>query len=109
MAAHGASDQFPFDDYVGALEEAVQIVQHRDAAGRNAFMPFYEQFVHGSKDLSFELQRRATRIVGAEKQADAGYMTHDEAYKVKRADAVDLINYAAFYLMVLDREQRASA
>lgn len=105
LAAHGSSEGFPFTAYEHVLEDAIKVVQDRDAAGRNAFMPFYEQFVHGSKDVSFELHRRATRIVGAERQVDAGYMTADEAYRLKRGDAVDMLNYAAFYLMVLDREQ----
>jgi len=87
---------FPHEDYSRVMTEAVDIVKDRNAKGRNSVISFYAGFPHGSQDVSFELQRRVNRILGNE--AVLGKAA------VRREDAIDLINYAAFYVMLLDRE-----
>ena len=89
---------FPMGEYVRVLDEAEAIIKDRDAKGRNAETHFYAQFPHGHADISFELKRRVARILGAERQL--GKMD------VAREDALDLLNYAAFYVMLLDRESK---
>ena len=84
--------------YRYTLDEARLIVQDRHAKGRNAKTGFYNGFPHGSKDISFELSRRVNRILGAEIVATNG------AIASAREDALDLLNYAAFYVMMLDHE-----
>jgi hypothetical protein len=91
---------FPWDDYAKVTNEASEIIADRDGKGRNAARGFYEGFPHGHQDISFELARRVGRILGAE----LGNKTD-----VMRADAVDLINYAKFYVMLLDKEASAGA
>ena len=86
---------FPTMDYDTVIHEAYAIISDRSAQGRNGAVGFYEGFPHGHTDISFELWRRVARILGAEK---AGKM------ETARKDAVDLLNYAAFYVMVLDRD-----
>ena len=85
---------FPWGHYETISNEAAAIIRERDARGRNTEVGFYEGFPHGYADISFELWRRVARILGAEK---VGSLT------AARADALDLLNYAAFYVMVLDR------
>jgi len=88
---------FPFDDYRKVLDEAIRIVEDRNRKGRNSALGFYEGFPHGSQDVAFELHRRVARILGNEKVSGKGW--------VRREDALDLVNYAAFYVMLLDREE----
>lgn len=85
---------FPWVAYTSVLEEATKIIEDRDAKGRNNVIPFYDGFPHGYADVSFEMSRRVGRILGAEKV---------KQLDVARADALDLLNYAAFYVMLLDR------
>ena len=85
---------FPWGHYETISNEAAAIIRERDARGRNIEVGFYEGFPHGYADISFELWRRVARILGAEK---VGSLT------AARADALDLLNYAAFYVMILDR------
>ena len=86
---------FPWEDYLEVTREASAIIKDRDSKGRNANTSFYDGFPHGPQDVSFELKRRVARILGAEKVGDL---------ITARGDAIDLINYAAFYVMMLDRE-----
>ena len=86
---------FPWSDYTDVTKEASEIIRDRDGKGRNDAVGFYEGYPHGHQDVSFELARRVGRVLGAEKA---------ECLMVARADALDLLNYAAFYVMVLDRE-----
>ncbi|WP_413935931.1 hypothetical protein [Nitrospira sp. BLG_1] len=86
---------FPWEDYLQVTREAIAIIKDRDEKGRNEETSFYAGFPHGSRDVSFELKRRVARILGAERR---GMLT------VARGDAIDLLNYAAFYVMMLDRE-----
>lgn len=86
---------FPWEDYLGVTKEASQIIKNRAEKGRDKQEGFYDQFPHGSADVSFELKRRVRRILGAEQ---IGQLS------VAREDAIDLLNYAAFYVMLLDRE-----
>lgn len=90
---------FPLADYDAVVSEARAIPLDRDAKGRNDETDFYTGFPHGHQDISFELKRRAVRILGAEQRG---------RLDVAREDALDLLNYAAFYVMVLDRERSAS-
>ena len=91
---------FPFHTYDQVLIEAKTIVRDRDAKGRNRAVDFFAGFPHGSQDVSFELSRRVGRILGSEAAKGAA--------EVRRGDALDLLNYAAFYIMLLDRETSAS-
>jgi hypothetical protein len=86
---------FPWDDYAKVTNESSEIIADRDGKGRNSARGFYEGFPHGHQDISFELARRVARILGAEL---------GNKREVMRADALDLINYAKFYVMVLDKE-----
>ena len=86
---------FPLDHYNRVVDEARAIIVDRDQRGRNNVVPFYDGFPHGHVDVSFELSRRVGRILGAEKVGKL---------EVAREDALDLLNYAAFYVMLLDRE-----
>lgn len=99
---------FPWDDYHDVLNEAEDIVEDRDQKGRNAVVPFYEGFPHGRLDVSFELLRRVGRILGVEKQANGSPLT-PTGVDVLRGDALDLINYAAFFVMLLDREGKVAS
>ena len=85
---------FPTSKYDSVLGEAMKIVANRNQQGRNLAVEFYDGFPHGHADVSFELWRRVARILGAEKA---------EKLDTARADALDLLNYAAFYVMLLDR------
>ena len=85
---------FPTSKYDSVLGEAMRIVVDRNQQGRNLAIEFYDGFPHGHADVSFELWRRVARILGAEKA---------EKLDTARADALDLLNYAAFYVMLLDR------
>lgn len=86
---------FPKEKYQQTMNEAMSIMQDRDDKGRNDQAGFYEQFPHGSPDLTFECYRRTLRILGAEKKGDLATM---------RGDAIDLVNYAAFLVMLIDKE-----
>ena len=86
---------FPWQHYAQVTNQAAAIIRERDSKGRNAEVGFYDGFPHGHTDISFELWRRVARILGAEKGAHMD---------VAAADALDLLNYAAFYVMLLDRE-----
>lgn len=90
---------FPWQDYDHVLAQCRTIIADRDAVGRNAAVAFYQGFPHGAQDVSFELSRRVQRILGAEQR---GHMD------VAEADALDLVNYAVFYVMVL-RQRTALA
>lgn len=90
---------FPWEDYLQVTREAIAIIKDRDEKGRNEETSFYAGFPHGSRDVSFELKRRVARILGAERR---GMLT------VARGDAIDLLNYAAFYVMMLDREMNVA-
>ena len=92
---------FPHDTYWNVLEEAREIVRDRDAKGRNHAIDFYAGFPHGSRDVSFELSRRVGRILGCE--------VAGREREIMRGDAIDLLNYAAFYVMLLDREASGAA
>ena len=85
---------FPWQHYEHISIEAAAIIRERDSRGRNEEVDFYDGFPHGYRDASFELWRRVARILGAEKTSNLD---------VARADALDLLNYAAFYVMLLDR------
>lgn len=89
---------FPEADYMRVLSEAAKMVTDRDRKGRNAVVPFYEQYVHGSQDVVFHAYRRMTRILGAERA---------KQYDVMYEDAVDLVNEAVFLVMMLRRERDA--
>ena len=88
---------FPIDQYKAILEEASGIVQDRCAKGRNEVVPFYERFIHGHADQIFMVNNRVTRIRGAEAVKDFATM---------RQDAIDLVNEAAFLVMLLDRQAK---
>lgn len=89
---------FPTDDYQKTIQEAMAIMADRDAKGRNDALDFYQQFPHGYQDLTFECHRRTIRILGAEKKGDLATM---------RGDAIDLVNYAAFLVMLIDQASAA--
>lgn len=89
---------FPIGDYDQAISELRATVADRDANGRNETNDFYDQFPHGSQDLTFELARRVQRILGAEKLGKK---------KVVYADTLDLANYAIFLMMMLNRDSAA--
>ena len=93
--APGIESRFPIATYDRALREARNIVVQRDSVGRNNAQPFWDQFPHGTNDLTFELYRRILRILGAERAKNRVVM---------RADAIDMLNYAAFLVMTLDRQ-----
>lgn len=86
--------EFPFGAYDAVMAEARLIVVDRDNKGRNDIVPFLDSFPHGHQDISFELKRRVDRILGAERRMET---------EVLLADALDLINYAAFYVMKVRR------
>lgn len=91
---------FPFAPFDAILAEAKAIVANRDQSGRNDNRSFFDGFPHKDQDVSFELSRRVNRILGAEVRE-----THEgiALTAIKRGDALDLLAYAAFYIMLLDR------
>lgn len=88
---------FPSQQYTAVLDEAKAIVEDRCAKGRNEVVPWQDKFIHGSKDVLYEVHERVCRLRGAEAISDLATM---------RADAIDLVNEAAFLVMLLDREMR---
>lgn len=107
-AANG-HERFPFEQYGLVLHEAEQLVYDRDQRGRNLRVPFYDGFPHGVTDVTFELHRRVARVLGAEDKIRNG---HDGAFndpnaredvRTMRGDLMDLVNYAAFAVMLLDK------
>jgi hypothetical protein len=101
---------FPLEKYASVVNEAYSIVMDRDKKGRNSAVDFYTGFPHGSQDVSFELSRRVARILGAELVERSGNNAlTPTGQKVRREDALDLLNYAAFYVMLLDREASDAA
>lgn len=86
---------FPIGDYDKAVAALRAVVADRDAKGRNETNDFYQQFPHGSQDLTFELHRRVQRILGAEKLGNS---------QVVYEDTLDLANYAIFLMMHLNRD-----
>lgn len=87
---------FPLAEYEAVSAEAKAICLDRDEKGRNDDTPFWAGWPHGHQDISFEMKRRVARILGAE---------HRGRLEIAREDALDLLNYAAFYVMLLDRQQ----
>jgi hypothetical protein len=90
---------FPLTDYEEVLNEAVAIVQGRCETGRNNVVPFYEKFIHGPQDVIYEIHERVCRIRGAESAGEWARM---------REDAIDLVNEAAFLVLLLDRQKEAA-
>lgn len=91
---------FPIQDYTMIVTECRAIVEQRDSVGRNDVQPFHQQFPHGFQDISFELHRRVGRVLGAEKRGEL---------EIARNDALDLANYAIFYIMLLDKARHSSS
>lgn len=87
---------FPIQDYDEAVAALRATVEDRDTKGRNRTDDFYDQFPHGNQDLTFELKRRVSRILGAESIGDL-----ETVY----GDTLDLANYAIFSMMMLKRKQ----
>lgn len=105
--------RFPFASYESVLGECQAIVHDRDQQARNAYAPFFAQFPHGVQDVTFELHRRVARVLGAEKAVLNG---HHGAFNdpqaqalttTMRGDLVDLVNYAAFAVLLLDQATQA--
>lgn len=86
---------FPLAQYQAVLEEAKLIVEDRCKKGRNEVVPWQDKFIHGSKDVLYEVHERVCRIRGAEAISDLATM---------RADTIDLVNEAAFLVMLLDKD-----
>ena len=86
---------FPFKEYDLVATEAREIIEDRDAIGRNGHLEFWEGFPHGVQDMTFEIWRRTARVLGAEKIGDT---------KTMRADLIDQANYCLFAIMALDRD-----
>lgn len=81
------------------LDEAYLIVVDRgEAEGRNKSRDFWETFPHGLSDMTFMVRDKADRVLGAEQ---LGRMD------IIRDNALDIINYAAFIVMWIDRETRS--
>jgi hypothetical protein len=100
-----AETRFPFTAYQAVIREAHQIVLDRDGKGRNAYLSFYEGFPHGFSDASFEAHRRVARVIGVERQLANSFAADAVALKqVMRQDLLDLVNYSAFAIMLLDKE-----
>jgi hypothetical protein len=91
---------FPINEYDNALAVLRATVADRDAKGRNETNDFYEQFPHGSQDLTFELHRRVQRILGAERLGNS---------QVVYEDTLDLANYAIFLMMRLNKDRAAQS
>lgn len=91
---------FPTADYQRVIEEAVMVVQDRCKKGRNEVVPWEEKFLHGYQDVVYECHERMCRIRGAEAISDILTM---------REDARDLINEAAFLVMLLDKAIKGDA
>ena len=91
---------FPTQDYDKAIAELRATVADRDTKGRNETNDFYQQFPHGSQDLTFELHRRVQRILGAERLGNS---------QVVYEDTLDLANYAIFLMMTLNRANAVQA
>jgi hypothetical protein len=78
------------------LNEALKIVHQRGKdEGRNLARDFWDTFPHGLQDMTFMVRDKADRILGAEEMA---------RYDVIRDNCLDIINYAAFIVVWLDRE-----
>jgi hypothetical protein len=75
-------------------------VADRESKGRNETNNFFEQFPHGSQDLTFELHRRVQRILGAERLGNS---------QVVYEDTLDLANYAIFLMMLLNKDRDAQS
>lgn len=90
---------FPLNEYDSTLADARAIIVDRCNKGRNEIVPWEGKFIHGSKDVVYECHERMCRIRGAEAISDLATM---------RADAIDLVNEAAFLVMLLDREMKGS-
>ena len=88
---------FPLEAYKATLEEASNVVEDRCKKGRNEVVPWQDKFIHGHQDVIYEINERIIRIRGAEAVKD---------FETMREDARDLINEAAFLVMLLDRQAR---
>ena len=99
VALPDIESRFPIKKYDQTLFEARRIVVQRDSIGRNSAQTFWAQFPHGTSDLTFEINRRVGRILGAEKRHNRETM---------RADAIDLVNYATFLVVALDEVREAA-
>jgi len=97
-------ERFPFREYGDVVREARHIVLDRDAKGRNAYAMFYDGFPHGLSDATFETHRRVTRVLGLEKQLANGIEDKQTLRETMRGDLVDLINYAVFAVLLLDKQ-----
>ena len=90
---------FPMDAYAAVMGEARSIVEERDLTGRNDVIPLLDKFIHGHQDVIYEIHERVCRIRGAEKTGNLIKM---------REDAIDLVNEAAFLVMLLERTSAAA-
>jgi len=97
-------ERFPFREYSDIVREARQIVLDRDSKGRNAYATFYDGFPHGLSDATFETHRRVTRVLGLERQLANGIEDKKPLHETMRGDLVDLINYAVFAVLLLDKQ-----
>lgn len=95
---------FPFSAYRRVISEAHELIVDRDAKGRNEITPFMASFPHGVSDVTFELKRRVDRILGAERKIRGAWNDpfNSEQVTVLRGDCVDLLNYSAFALLLVD-------
>lgn len=77
--------------YPSVLEEAAALIQARE--DRNRFLSLENMFPHGPQDLTFVVWMKAARILGLEA---AGRL------KEVREEALDVLNYAAFLVGLID-------
>lgn len=80
--------------YKRALDRAEEIFAQRDATGRNAVVPLERMFPHGPQDLTFMLYNKASRCLGLAATPGGREKLIEES--------VDIINYAAFLIMMLE-------
>lgn len=100
-----ADERFPFPQYDAVLAEAQAIIAQRNDVGRNAYLDFWDGFPHGLSDLTFEMHRRVARVLGVERTLADGFATDEgDLRQVMRHDLLDLLNYAAFGVMKLDKD-----
>ncbi len=81
-----------------ALREAEELVSMRNY--RNAHTPIEKMFPHKTQDLTFMLTMKVSRILGAET------LPEPERTKMVREEAIDILNYAAFLVALIDLDQQ---
>lgn len=86
-------------DLANVFNAAHRIVVDRGhEEGRNAARDFWDTFPHGLSDMTFMLRDKTDRVMGAEE---------NRRYDIILDNCLDIINYAGFIVMWLNRNTSA--